>query len=75
MLTFESISGYTDDELVFRPLSPALKTGSFVAWKRGRTFSDAARLFIDPLKEELAGTAEPSDQKAPENEPAREAQS
>ncbi len=75
MLTFESISDYTDDELVFRPLSPALKTGSFVAWKRGRTFSDAARLFIDTLKEELAGTAEPSDQKVPESEPAREAQS
>lgn len=61
VLTFESIGGYTDDDLVFRPLSPALLTGSFVAWKRGRTFSDAARFFIDMLKEELAGTAEPTD--------------
>ena len=52
-LTFENIGGYTDDELVFRPLSPVLQTGSFVAWKRGRTFSDAARLFIDTLKKEL----------------------
>jgi DNA-binding transcriptional LysR family regulator len=52
-LTFESIGGYTGDELVFRPLSPTLQTGSFAAWKRGRIFSDAARLFIDMLKEEL----------------------
>ena len=53
VLTFESIGGYTGDDLVFRPLSPTLQTGSFAAWKRGRTFSDAARLFIDTLKEEL----------------------
>jgi DNA-binding transcriptional LysR family regulator len=52
-LTFEGIGGYTGDDLVFRPLSPTLQTGSFAAWKRGRTFSDAARLFIDTLKEEL----------------------
>ncbi len=52
-LTFESIGGYTDDKLVFRPLSPTLQTGSFAAWKRGRTFSDAARTFIETLKEEV----------------------
>ena len=53
VITFESIGGYAGDEMVFRPLSPALKTGSFVAWKRGRTFSHVARLFIDTLKEKL----------------------
>jgi len=54
-LTFEELGGYATDDLVFRPLFPALRTGSFFAWKRGRTFSDAARLFIDMLKEELDG--------------------
>jgi DNA-binding transcriptional LysR family regulator len=58
-LSFESIGGYTGDGLVFRPLSPTLRTGSFAAWKRGRTFSDAARLFIDKLKEELETCEEP----------------
>lgn len=70
-LTFESIGGYKSDELVFRPLSPTLQTGSFAAWKRGRTFSDAARLFVDTLKEELAGTAEPADQETRENKSFR----
>ncbi len=58
-LTFDSIGGYMGDGLVFRPLSPILQTGSFAAWKRGRTFSDAARLFIDTLKEELVAREEP----------------
>ena len=58
-LTFDSIGGYMGDGLVFRPLSPILQTGSFAAWKRGRTFSGAARLFIDTLKEELVAREEP----------------
>ena len=42
------------DEVVFRPLSPALRTGSYFAWKRSRTFSDAARTFLDLMKEHLS---------------------
>jgi len=52
-LTFEELGGYEGDGLVFRPLSPVLQTGSYAAWKRGRTFSVAARLFIDTLKQQL----------------------
>ena len=53
-LTFEELLGYATDEVVFRPLSPALRTGSYFAWKRSRTFSDAARTFLDLMKEHLS---------------------
>lgn len=54
-VTFRGIGGYDGDELVFRPFEPRLETGSVLAWKRYRTFSEASCVFLDAMRVQLEG--------------------
>ena len=40
-------------DLCFRPLRPAIETGSLLVWKKNRTFSRAADKFIEFAKQKL----------------------
>ena len=43
-----------DSELCFRPLSPTLKAGLCIVWKKYQVFSKASKEFLRLLKTELA---------------------
>ncbi len=48
----------TGSSLCFRPLEPKLELGMYLAWKKSRVFSRGAELFLERLKENLAGFKE-----------------
>lgn len=56
--TVEGLMGLNEtDELVFRPLRPALRPKSDIVWKQDRTFSSAAQVFFDEMMRQLSPSA------------------
>ncbi len=43
-----------NSRLTFRPLSPPLKAGLNIAWKKYQVFSKASKIFLERLQEEIA---------------------
>ena len=54
LLTFDGIIDTSPDApLCFKPLMPELTTAMHVVWRRNQQFSQASRLFLQVLKEQL----------------------
>ena len=55
--TLDKLVNTTGTQLCFRPLEPRLELGMCLVWKKSRSFSRAAQLFLDYLKECLSPLA------------------
>lgn len=53
VLTFAGIVDPLPDDLLFIPLHPRINSGAYLAWKKARPLSDAARLFLERAREEI----------------------
>lgn len=51
LTTRDLLSPNLDPNIVFRPLSPQLEVQCHLVWKRRNTLSNAAKLFLDQVKE------------------------
>ena len=55
--TLDKLVNTTGSNLCFRPLQPGLELGMHLVWKKSRTFSRAAELFLKNLRADLASPA------------------
>lgn len=53
VLSLEKLIDGMNGNLCFRPLSPSLKSGLDVVWKKYQAFSPAANVFLDALRSKL----------------------
>lgn len=60
VVTFEGIVDPLPPDLTFIPLHPQVVSGAYLVWKKARPLSDATRLFLERVRQELSapGTAQ-----------------
>ena len=56
--TLNKLVNTRGSNLCFRPLEPGFTLGMYLVWKKSQRFSKAAELFLEGLKEHLAGFGE-----------------
>lgn len=57
-LTYDGIANLYDQDLVFRPLAPALTDANILIWNRDHQLPNVAQLFLKLLRERIAANGE-----------------
>ena len=57
-LAYDGIANLYDQDLVFRPLAPALTDANILIWNKDRQLPNVAQLFLKLLRERIAANGE-----------------
>ena len=57
-LAYDGIANLYDQDLVFRPLAPALTDANILIWNRDHQLPNVAQLFLKLLRERIAANGE-----------------